>query len=160
MRCQNTFFSRPQAHIPLNCGPPAAHPVDLQQLYSMPRRPEPVFSNRRIHTTGELLEGYGQPIPPSPQPGHGAECFDPTLAVSNLANLDFDQLRQHINLQGQRGGQQQQRRNNRGQQQQDRQHQPPGLLLNGPALCYAAASFHLVERVKVLGIFQTHLNII
>ena len=134
--------------------------MDLHQLYSVQQQPQPVFSSRRTHTTGELLEGFGQPLPPALQQGHDAGAFDPTMAASNLANLDLQQLRQQMNRQGQRDDRQQQQRQRRQQQQQQQQqqHQPPQLLLNGNNLCYAAASFHLVERVQVLELFilQTH----
>ena len=153
MKCLNTLF-RPETHIPLHSGPPAAHPGNLHQLYSVPQQPQPVFSSTRSHTTGDLLEGFGQPLPPTLAAGHDAGSFDPSMAASNLANLDLDQLRQDINQQGHQGsrqqqGRQQQQQRQRRQQQQQQQNQPPGLLSNGNNLCYAAASFHLLERVRL-----------
>ena len=51
---------RPDRHIPLHSGPPAAYPAgSRQQLYTVPPTYQPHFSNTRTHTCGELLEGFG-----------------------------------------------------------------------------------------------------
>ena len=139
-------LSRPDAQIPLHCGTPASYPGgDRQALLTLPDRPQPAFTDRRIHTSGELLAGFGQGLPASTlQPGHDQEYFDATLAASNLPDLDLQQMfRQH----GQRRHpcqQQQQRR----QQQQQPQQRPP-IMRNGNNLCYAVSAFHLLEHVKV-----------
>ena len=134
---------RPDRHIPLHSGPPAAYPGGVRQhLYRVQPPPQPAFSNPRVHTCGDLLIGFGQPPPPPLPPGHDAAFFNPTLSATSLANLTDAQLRQELGQQGRRA------RNGRAQQEQ--QHgSVPGVLLNGNNLCYCASVFHLVERIKV-----------
>ena len=135
---------RPDRHIPLHSGPPAAYPAgSRQQLYTVPPTYQPHFSNTRTHTCGELLEGFGQPSPPPLQPGHDAALFNPLLASRNLANLDDQELQQHL---GQRGGRPRQ------QQQQQRRRRQPDVILNGNNLCFCASVFHLLERIEVVWI--------
>lgn len=131
-------FYRPDAQIPLQCGTPAAFPEGNHQLlYQVPPRPTPAFSDRRMHTTGDLLAGYGQPSGAAPLPGHDQSCFDETVSAANLPNLDLQQLL---------GQQAQPRQRQRRQRQQ--LHQPP-IMRNGNNLCYAVSAFHLLEFVKV-----------
>ena len=136
--------ARPDRHTPLFCGVPAATPGENPSLlFRLPSQPQKVFPDSRTHTVGELLQGFDQPLPAQLPPGHDADLFPPACAVSNLATLNQQQG------QGQQG-QDQERRRRRRRQQQQQQQQPPQLLLNGSNLCYAAASFHLLERVQVL----------
>ena len=87
-------LSRPDAQIPLYCGTPAAYPGgDRQALFQLPDRPPPAFTDRRIHTSGELLAGFGQGLPAATlQPGHDQEFFDATLTASNLPDLDLQHM--------------------------------------------------------------------
>ena len=134
--------ARPDRHTPLFCGVPAASPGDDPSLlFRLPPQPHKVFADSRTHTVGDLLQGFGQPLPVQLPPGHDAHLFPPDCAVSNLANLNQQQ--------GQGGQDQERRRQRRREHQQHQQNQPPQLLLNGNNLCYAAASFHLLERVQV-----------
>ena len=133
---------RPDSQIPLNCGTPAAFPGgDRDMLYRLPPRPPRAFTDSRIHTLGDLLSGYdggsrGAALPH----GHDQQLFDATYSSANLQNIDLGQLPGHNRQPRQR----QQRQNN----QNERSHRPP-ILSNGPNLCFAAASFHLLEQVKV-----------
>lgn len=140
---QNHF--RPDRHIPLHCGPPAAFPQGVRQdLYRVLPAPRHAFSNSRLRTCGELLEGFGEAAPPLLPPGHDAALFNPGLAATNLGNLDEQELQQLLGQQTRRA------RSGQGQQQQQQQQQRrPGVLLNGNNLCFCASVFHLLERVKV-----------
>ena len=133
---------RPDTQIPLHCGTPAAFPGgDRQALFQLPVRPAPAFTDRRAHTTGDLLAGYGQARAASPlRPGHDQDCFDPTVAAANLPNVDLQHLFGH---------RQQGQRPRRRQHQQQQQNQQPPIMQNGDNLCYAVSSFHLLEFVKV-----------
>ena len=134
--------ARPDRHTPLFCGVPAASPGDDPSLlFTLPSQPQKVFSDSRVHTVGDLLQGFGQPPPAQLPPGHDADLFHPDYAVSNLAILNQQQRQQQ-------GG----RRERRRQQQQRRQRpqQRPPIMLNGNNQCFAVSAFHLLELVKVL----------
>ena len=133
---------------PLHCGTPAAFLGDRDALFRVPPRPPRMFPDSRSHTLGDLLAGYGDGSPGAVlPPGHDQDLFDDTYSAQNLQNINLDQLP------GQAAGQnarQRRRQQRQQQQQQDNQRtQQPPILSNGPNLCFAAASFHLLEFVKV-----------
>ena len=136
--------ARPDRHTPLVCGAPAAPPGgDRSLLFRLPPQPQRVFGDSRVHTVGDLLEGFGQPLPMPLPPGHDAALFHPDFAVSNLAALSQQQ--------GQQQGRQQQGRHRQRQQQQrqQQQQQRPPIMRNGNNLCFVVGGFHLLEVVQV-----------
>ena len=139
---------RPDSQIPLHCGTPAAYPDgDRESLYHVKQRPPHAFTGSRNHTLGELLAGYdNDPHGASLPAGHDQDLFDDTLSAANLPNLDLGQLPGRNGRQRQRQHQNRQQNN---QQQNNQQQQGPPMLSNGYNLCYAAASFHTLERVEV-----------
>ena len=84
--------ARPDRHTPLFCGVSAAPPGgDQSLLFRLPPQPQKVFGDSRVHTVGDLLEGFDQPLPTQLPPGHDADLFSPDYAVSNLAALNQQQ---------------------------------------------------------------------
>ena len=140
--------ARPDRHTPLFCGVPAAPPGgDQSLLFRLPPQPQKVFGDSRVHTVGDLLEGFDQPLPTQLPPGHDADLFSPDYAVSNLAALN----QQQGQGQGGQGGEEQERRRQRRRRQQQQQRRPP-IMRNGNNLCFAVSAFHLLEVVKVLNV--------